>query len=227
MQRKGDKMQNNIKILSKSALFHGVAEENLGQLLQCLGARERSYRKGDILLLAGTRPTEIGIIVEGEAQITREDADGERAILSELLRADIFAEAYVAASHSEIPITVVAVTNCRVVWVLFEKVVTQCAGACEFHQGLIENLMRVIAEKNIAMNERMRLFSCKTTRKKILTYLKDYRDYAGTARFRIPFQRNELADYLSVDRSALSRELGKLRDEGLIRFQRNEFELTD
>lgn len=220
-------MQKNTKILIRSPLFRGVAEADLLHLLECLGARERVYQKGDILLLAGAKATAIGILVDGEAQITREDADGNRAILSELVRGDLFAEAYVVAGHAEVPITVTATGACRVVFLPFEKMVTPCTYACSFHHVLIENLLRVIAEKNIAMNERMRLFSCKTTRQKILTYLHDYREMSGTARFSIPFSRNELADYLSVDRSALSRELGRLRDEGLLRFSRSEFELLD
>jgi CRP-like cAMP-binding protein len=164
-------------------------------------------------------------MVEGTAQITREDAEGNRAILSELVKGDIFAEAYAAAARDYIPITVIATSDCSIVWVPFSKVVVQCSFSCQFHQQLIQNMMKIIAEKSIAMNEKMRILSCKTTKEKLLTYLHDYSEKMGKTKFKIPFSRNELADFLSVDRSAMSRELGKLRDEGYLNFNRNEFEL--
>lgn len=218
-------MKQNLKILMSSALFRGVEEKDLENMLKCLAVTERSYKKNDIILMAGTKVTSVGIIVEGNAQITREDSEGNRAILSDLARADIFAEAYVAASSKEVPITVIATSECRVVWVPFSKIVVRCTFACEFHRVLIENMLKVIAEKNILMNEKMRLLSCRTTKEKLLTYLSDYSDYVGKSKFKIPFTRNELADFLSVDRSAMSRELGKLRDEGYIKFDKNEFEI--
>ena len=218
-------MKRYYKTLITTALFNGVEEKELGGMLVCLSATIKHYGKNDIILMAGSKATSIGILVEGTAQITREDAEGNRAILSELVKTDIFAEAYVAAVRDEIPITVTATADCSVVWIPFSKVVVQCTFSCDFHRQLIQNMMRIIAEKNINMNEKMRLLSCKTTKEKLLTYLQDYSDKVGKDKFKIPFSRNELADFLSVDRSAMSRELSKLRDEGLIRYQKNEFEL--
>ena len=218
-------MKRYYKTLITTALFDGVEEKELGGMLVCLSATIKHYGKNDIILMAGSKATSIGILVEGTAQITREDAEGNRAILSELVKTDIFAEAYVAAVRDEIPITVTATADCSVVWIPFSKVVVQCTFSCDFHRQLIQNMMRIIAEKNINMNEKMRLLSCKTTKEKLLTYLQDYSDKVGKDKFKIPFSRNELADFLSVDRSAMSRELSKLRDEGLIRYQKNEFEL--
>lgn len=218
-------MKNYVKTLLSSALFQGVQESDLEAMLGCLGASEKQYQKNDIIILAGTEVKSVGILVEGSAQITREDADGNRAILSELSQSDLFAEAYAAAEYGEVPITVIATSKCKVLWFPFGKVVTRCSSACTFHQLLVENMMRVLALKNIWMNEKMRILSCKTTREKVLTYLYDYRGKVGRDRFTIPFSRNELADFLSVDRSALSRELGKLRDEGYLTFDKNRFEL--
>lgn len=218
-------MKQNIKILKRSSLFQGVEENDLEAMLSCLGATERKYRKNDVILLAGTKVTSVGILVEGNAQITRDDAEGNRAILSELERADLFAEAYVAAGSAEIPVTVIATTDCRIVWIPFGKIVGTCNSACGFHRTLVQNMMQVIAVKNILMNEKMRILSCKTTKEKLMTYLSDYSERAGKNRFKIPFSRNELADFLSVDRSAMSRELGRLRDEGFLNYHKNEFEL--
>jgi len=208
-----------------TSLFQDVSENDLEAMLSCLGATERKYRKNDVILLAGTKVTSVGIVVEGNAQITRDDAEGNRAILSELEKADLFAEAYVAAGSMEIPITVIATTDCRIVWIPFSKIVGICSSACGFHKTLVQNMMRVIAMKNILMNEKMRILSCKTTKEKLITYLSDYSERVGKNKFKIPFSRNELADFLSVDRSAMSRELSRLREEGFLNYHKNEFEL--
>jgi CRP-like cAMP-binding protein len=218
-------LKENIKILKKSPLFQGVEDNDLEAMLSCLGATERKYRKNDVILLAGTRVTSVGILIDGSAQITRDDAEGNRAILSELEKADLFAEAYVAAGSMEVPITVIATSDCRIVWIPFNKIVGTCSNACGFHKTLVQNMMRVIAVKNIWMNEKMRILSCKTTKEKLMTYLSDYSERVGKNKFKIPFSRNELADFLSVDRSAMSRELSRLRDEGYLKYCKNEFEL--
>lgn len=218
-------MKENLRTLKMSPLFQGVEDGDLEAMLGCLGAAERKYRKNDVILLAGTRVTSVGILVDGNAQITRDDAEGNRAILSELGKADLFAEAYVAAGSMEVPITVIATSDCRIVWVPFNKIVGTCSNACGFHKTLVQNMMRVIAQKNIWMNEKMRILSCKTTKEKLMTYLSDYSERVGKNKFKIPFSRNELADFLSVDRSAMSRELSRLRDEGYLNYHKNEFEL--
>lgn len=225
MQQKERKLKKYHKTLLSTTLFHGIDENDLEGMLACLNVMVRHYRKNDIILMAGSKATSVGVMVEGTAQITREDAEGNRAILSELVKGDIFAEAYAAAARDDIPITVIATSDCSIVWVPFSKVVVQCSFSCQFHQQLIQNMMKIIAEKSIAMNEKMRILSCKTTKEKLLTYLHDYSEKMGKTKFKIPFSRNELADFLSVDRSAMSRELGKLRDEGYLNFNRNEFEL--
>ncbi|HWQ77770.1 MAG TPA: Crp/Fnr family transcriptional regulator [Anaerovoracaceae bacterium] len=218
-------MKQNSKVLMTASLFRGVTEQDLETMLGCLGAVERKYKKNDVILLAGTKVTSVGILTEGTAQITRDDAEGNRTILSELERADLFAEAYVAAGAVEIPVTVIATSDCRIVWIPFSKIVGTCNSACGFHRTLVQNMMRVIAMKNIMMNEKMRILSCKTTKEKLMTYLSDYSDRTGKNKFKIPFSRNELADFLSVDRSAMSRELSRLRDEGYLIYNKNEFEL--
>ncbi len=218
-------MNQNLKILTRVSLFRDVSEQDLEDMLSCLGAVERKYRKNDVILLAGTKVTSIGIMAEGRAQITRDDAEGNRTILSELARADLFAEAYVAAESMEIPVTVIATSDCRIVWVPFKKIVEPCCSACGFHKKLIQNMMRVIAMKNIMMNEKMHILSCKTTKEKLMTYLSNYSERVGKNKFKIPFTRSELADFLGVDRSAMSRELSRLRDDGYLRYHKNEFEL--
>jgi len=218
-------LKENLKVLMRTPLFRNVAENDLEAMLQCLGATERKYKKNEVILLAGTSVTSVGIMTEGSAQITRDDAEGNRAILSDLEKSDLFAEAYVAAGAAEIPVTVIATTDCKVVWIPFNKIVGVCSSACGFHKVLVQNMMQVIAIKNIMMNEKMRILSCKTTKEKLMTYLSDFSVRMGKNKFKIPFSRNELADFLSVDRSAMSRELSRLHEEGYLNYHKNEFEL--
>lgn len=218
-------MNETIKTLRSSTLFRDIKEEEMDAIMECLSVSEKRYRKNDIIVMAGNRVSSVGVMIDGKAQITRDDAEGNRAILSELIKPDLFLEAYVAANVKEVPVTVTAITDCKVVWIPFQKLVSSCSMACAFHNSLIKNMMQVIAQKNVAMNEKMRILACKTTREKLLTYLSDYAERVGKDQFKIPFSRSELADYLSVDRSAMSRELGKLRDEGYLNFHKNEFEL--
>jgi CRP-like cAMP-binding protein len=151
--------------MKQSPLFHGVEENDMEAMLGCLGATERKYGKNDVIMLAGTKVTSVGVLIEGSAQITRDDADGNRAILSELEKADLFAEAYVAAGSLEVPITVVATSDCRILWIPFNKIVGVCSSACGFHKQLVQNMLRVIAQKNILMNEKMRICPVKPPRK--------------------------------------------------------------
>lgn len=218
-------MKEDLSLLSQTALFRGISPEELSGLLQCLSAFEKRYQKYEMILAPGSSVHSVGILLSGGAQIVREDGDGTRSILSELIPSDLFAEAYAAAGWREIPITVFATNPSRVLWIPFHKIIAPCASSCTYHKVLIENLVQIIAQKNILMNEKMRLVSCKTTREKLLTYFRDYAAFVGRPQFNIPFSRNELADYLSVDRSAMSREMGKLRDDGLIRFVKNKIEL--
>ena len=217
-------MNYDYAILLQCALFRGMEFVELENFLACLSTTERSYGKLEMILAAGAKVKSVGILLEGSAQITREDGDGNRAILSELVPSDLFGEAYAAVSSREVPITVIATGPCRVLWIPFHSIVSQCANACDIHQRLVENFIRLIAEKNIMMNEKMRLISCRTTRDKLLTYFKDYSEMVGRQTFQIPFSWTELADYLCVDRSAMSRELGRLRDQGIIAYHKNEIQ---
>lgn len=217
---------NKRNIFGNNDLFYEIEEKDLESMLKCLGATQKNYKKNALIIRPGSTISALGILAVGKAQITRDDEDGNKTIISELEQGDLFAEAYAAAEIEEIPIGVWAMSDCQVLWIPMSKVITTCSSSCVFHQRLVKNMMRVLAKKNVLMNEKMRLLSCKTTRDKLLTYLKDYRNKVGKESFFIPFSRNELAEFLSVDRSAMSRELGKLRDEGILEYNKNEFKFN-
>ena len=213
------------KTLLSCALFRGVREEELEGLLGCLGARERAYEKGQVILAEGDKADRMGLLLEGSAQVIREDYDGNRSIVTWLGPGDLFAEAFACAGLAAMPVSVVAAEDSRALLVEAHRIFHTCSHACAFHQQLIFNLMKILADKNLMCNRKIEMISRRTTREKLMTYLKLEAKRKGSASFCIPFSRQELADYLEVDRSGLSAEISKLRREGVLECSRNHFEL--
>lgn len=212
-------------VLTQSPLFRAMDKQDIAEVLSCLRAQRRTYAKGEILLLAGDRVPELGIVLSGEVHVEREDVNGVRTIITKIDKGELFAEAFACAGTEHSPVSVVSAADSEVVWLSAAGILSVCPRGCSHHTKLIENMMHLLARKNLLMHERLELLSKKTIRERIETYLAMQSRRQGSARFFIPFSRTELADYLCVDRSALSRELGAMRDEGLLKFHRNEFEL--
>lgn len=220
-------MKNNIEIIKDIPLFNGINKEDLHGMLDCLGATVRSYKKDDYIWLTGERIHLVGIVLSGEANILKEDMHGNRRILATVRAKGIFGESLAFSQTAESPVTVQAFSDAKVLFVDFRRIHSVCSNACVFHSRLIQNMLMLIAEKNMILNEKIDIIAMKTTRQKIAAYLLNQRVMQGKAKFRIPFNRSELADYLSVNRSALSRELGRMQDEGLITFHKNIFTVSD
>lgn len=218
-------MTQYTELLLHNPLFHGLSTLELDEVLGCLRPREKTYEKGDLLLLAGDRVQELGIVLEGEVQVERGNAAGDRAIIAKIGCGGMFAESFACAGTRRSPVSAVASARGRVMWLSVSGLIGVCPRACAHHEALVKNMMRLLAGKNILLHDRLELLSKKTIRERIETYLAMQSAQAGGTRFCVPFSRAELADYLCVDRSALSRELGAMRDGGMIRFHRSEFEL--
>jgi len=216
-------MQNIFDILGQSPLFYGISPESCESMLRCLAARTESYAKDDVILLSGDSVREVGLLLSGSAKIIREDVNGNISIIAGVLPAEMFGEAFACAGVAHSPVTVVAAELCRVLFLDYRRIITTCSAACVFHARLIENMLKVIADKNLRLNQKIEVLSQRTTRQKLMAYFE--RQGAGAPKFTIPFNREELAQYLCVDRSAMSAELGRMQREGLIRFTRNEFEI--
>ncbi len=219
-------MENNQNNLEKSELFRNIAPHEIEAIITCLLAVEKSYGKDSDIIEMGSYVDSVGILTKGTAQIVHTDILGNRRIISELKEGDLFAEAFATIKCQSMPVNVVAVTNCTVVWFVAEKIVDVCGKQCGFHKTLSANFSQIIAKKNIILNEKIQLLSCKTTKEKLCMYLLTYAQKAGKLSFRIAFSRDELADFLSVDRSAMSRELSRLRQEGKIKYKKNDFQLN-
>lgn len=218
-------MEDYAALLLKTPLFASIGPGDLPALLECLKARTITIPKDGYALLAGDPVEHIGIVLEGQLQITREDVDGVRALVAVLQQGDIYAEALSCAGVVKSPVSVRSVVPAKVMQFKFHRILTACPHSCEFHIRLIENMVGIIARKNLYLQNRMEVLSKKTIREKVLFYLGEQCHEKGRP-FIIPLNRNELADYLSVDRSALSRELGHLQDEGALSFHKNTFVLS-
>ncbi|MGE4485023.1 MAG: Crp/Fnr family transcriptional regulator [Oscillospiraceae bacterium] len=218
-------MEENLTFLSQVTLFQGIAPDELKSVLTCLNAHKRAYKKQDIILSEGQEVLSVGIVLSGKVQIIKEDFMGNRTIMSEVLPGELFAEAFSCVHMDELPVTVLSVADSEILWIDYRRIVTVCSSACKFHIKLIENMLAVLASKNIQLSQKIEHISKRTTREKLLSYLSDQAERYGSDEFDIPFNRQELADYLCVDRSAMSNELCKLRDEYIINFHYRHFVL--
>ncbi len=221
------KIQDYITILRKTPVFQGVAQEEAESVLHCLSARYESFKKGNFIYRTGDEITSLGIVLTGSIHIIKEDFWGNKSIISEMPAGGIFAETYACVNSHPMEVSVVAATDCTVVFLNVHKILSVCSSACSFHTRLIRNLLSALAVKNLMLTKKMEHMAKRTTRDKLLSYLSNESLNAGSSTFEIPFNRQQLADFLSVDRSAMSNELSKLRDEGIIEFNKNKFNLLE
>lgn len=214
----------NYAFLTASPPFNGMTPEELSPLLTCLNAREKHYPKGSYILHAQEYTQCFGIVISGEALVIYVDIFGNRNLLDHLKKGDLFAEVF-AYSGAQLPFGVTAATDCSVLFIEADKLSNPCGQRCGFHSRIIANMLGVIASQNIRLMSKLEVVSRRTTREKLLCYLSMQAVAQGSDNITIPFDRQGLADYLNVDRSAMSSELGKLRDEGILIFRKNKFKL--
>ena len=219
-------MQKYFSVLKTMPLFKGIAESELGSLLQCLGAIASTYAKGRAIMRAGQPVSGVGVICDGTVQVIRDDITGNRSILASLGRGELFAETFACAQVDKMPVSVVAATKCVILKINYRRILTTCSSSCFFHNKMLENMLSILAHKNLALNQKNEFLSARGMREKIKAYLLAQAKRAGKPGFSIPFNRQELADYLAVERSALSRELSNMQNEGLISFHKDLFELN-
>lgn len=219
--RKRRKM-DYLEILRNVKLFDGIYED-LPALLQCLGSKKKSYQRGEIIMMAGQPVSSLGVVLKGEVQIIQEDFNGNRSILTELNPTHIFGEAFVSAGILESPITVLSKTDSKIMFLGIDRIISTCPSTCIFHNRLIQNLLKILARKNILLSNKNQLLSQRSIREKVLSYLSMQAEKNHSSNFDIPFNRNELSDFLCVDRSALSRVLSQLQKEKIITVKQKHF----
>ncbi len=218
-------MQNFLSVLRASQLFSGVSENELTAMLSCLDTRKEDFPKESFLLRAGDTVESIGLVLAGSVLMIQEDIWGNRNILSRAGPGQTFAAAYACAPGSVLQVDVLAETPVTAMFLHVKRVLNVCPSACEHHSRIIRNLLGELAGKNLRFSEKLTHMGQRTTRSKIMSYLSAEAQRLGKYEFDIPFSRQQLADYLAVERSGLSLELGKMKKDGLLDYHRNHFVL--
>ena len=222
-----ENMKENLKksdllLLSKSKLFSQIGISELTSVLSCLDTRTASYKKGETILLVGNPIKAVGIVLSGSLQIVKEDIDGSRVIMAAIGAPEMFGEAICCAGLSISPVSVIADTDSSVMFLNFPRILRVCSNACSFHAKLIENMLQILAQKNLFLQNRMDIISSKSIRDRVLKYLASFPSDRGKP-IEIPLNREKMAEYLCTDRSALSHELMRMKRDGVISYERNRF----
>lgn len=218
-------MEKYFPALKNSALFEGIEETDFMPLLSCLAARLIRFEKGRTIFAVGEHIERFGIVLSGQVQVFQDDYYGSRSILAQMGAGGLFGESFVCARIEALPVSVAATAESTVLLIDYRRLVQPCAKLCAFHGRLIQNMLSIVSGKNVALTQKLEFASRRTTREKLLAYLSVEAQRAENCRFRIPFSRQELADYLFVDRSALSAELSRLRKDGVLDFHKDQFVL--
>jgi len=219
-------MQQYLTQISQCPLFSRISSADLSSALTFLSAKAVRFEKDAIILHQGTPPKVFGLVLEGSAHVLSIDVSGNRTLVTALRAGDLFAETFVFSGISAIPVSVVAAQDCTVLLLDHSRMAMHRQSDFPAHAILIANLLRILSNKNLQLSQKITILSQRTTRDKLIAYLLAQQKLAGSPRFTIPLNRQELADYLCVDRSAMSAELGKMKKAGLIACRKNEFEIV-
>lgn len=215
---------DTLPILAQSLLFQGVSLQDLPHLIRCLEPREVTYPKDYTIIEEGDVLDELAVIISGSVNIVRHDFWGNRTLVAKLGAGDIFAET-VACTEEKSVASVITEEKTVVLFMGVQKIITTCPSTCIFHQSIIENMVRLLAHKNLVLMQKMNHITKRSTHEKLLSFLSEQAMNTGQQEFTIPFDRQQLADFLCVDRSAMSSCLSKMKNEGLIEYNKNTFVL--
>lgn len=213
--------------LSNTQLFYGLKEDEITSLLGCLNAEKRSYKKGEVILSEGSTTENSGIVLSGMVMISCCDIWGNNSILGNATPGSIFAEVYACIPGQPLLVTVSAAEDTSILFMNVGRILTTCSNACPFHARLAQNLLTVCAHKNLQLSQRIQHTSSKSVRGRLMSYFSECAKHFGSNSFLVPYNRQQLADYLNVDRSALCNELSKMQKDGMIEYTRNHILLKD
>ena len=215
----------NYNFIAATPLFRGMTEQETASMLNCLGGKTEVYQKEEYIYHTGDHVRAMGLILSGSVHIEKVDVWGNCNIIENIGTGQVFAETYACAPTEPLMVNVVAAEACEVLFLDVKKALQTCPSVCDFHSRLIRNLLVVMAGKNLALTRKMNHITPKSIRARLLSYFSYEAIKQGKYTFTIPFNRQQLADYLSVERSALSNELSKMRNDGLLEYNKNIFTL--
>ena len=218
-------MEKYLNLLETIPLFHGIARDDIPVILKRLKATTSDFEKGEYIRSEGDAADFIGIVLEGEIHVLQDDYYGNRNLNFSFQAGDMFAEAFACAGASELPVDILATGKANILFLNLDMLFGECSKTIEFHSFLIQNLLKIVACKNMLLNQKLSYSSHKTTGEKIMAYLSDQAKLHHSSEFTIPFDRQGLADYLGVERSAMSAEISKLQKQGKLITRRSYFKL--
>lgn len=220
-------MEEFLHLIKKSPLFYGINDDELYTLLKCCGADQVLYQDGEYIFRMGESVNKVMILLRGKACVLQENFWGRQEQIYHIKEGEIFGESYSCARTPVLPVSVVTEGASQVLFLNYQRMITFCSLACEFHTRFIHNMLRLMSEQNVKLENKLEHVCQKSTREKLLSYLSKHAIAQGSRDIDIPHNRQELAEYLCVDRSAMSNELSKMRTEGILDFQKNHFILHD
>lgn len=216
-----------VTILVNNPLFRAIETGELQEMLQCLKPKTGEFGKNEYITMAGDHFEGIGIMLSGSAVVIKENAAGSRVIMAVLDPGDMFGEMVAFADHNQWPASVYTQEPCTVTFLPPDKIIGSCEQACAMHKRLIMNLLKIISNKALVLNRKVEYLSIKSMRGKISTFLLEQYRKTGKTTFVMPLKRNEMADFLNVSRPSMSREMGRMKDEGIIDFHRASVRIRD
>ena len=213
-------------LLRETSLLRLMRDDELDLLMSCFAPRVRRYQKGELLLLAGYETRETGILLEGQILALKNTPDGASVAITQMGPGGLFGDV-LSGSSQRSPVSIMAQTACLALYLPYDKIIKPCAQLHDSHLQLLKNLVQTISNKYFALDRRVELLICKSLRTRISLWLLEQAEQAGSDTFAVPLTRAGLAEYLNCDRSALSRELGRMQREGLIETFRGSFKILD
>jgi len=216
-----------VAVLLNSLLFEGINKEDLKIMLGCLQPVIRNYARNEFIVLAGERFDGIGIILSGEATVIKENAAGKRILIAMLKPGEMFGEMAAFSKNQVWPVTVHTQGVCTALFLTPRKIIGKCEKACPWHSTLIQNMLKIVSEKALMLNKKVEYLSIKSMRGKIAAFLLEQSRITGRTKFILPLKRGEMADFLNVSRPSMSREMCRMRDEGIIGFHKAKISIID
>lgn len=217
----------NVSFLAKTGPFRALTEDEIRAVIPCLEPREEVYGRGDLILRAGDCVSAFGLVERGCVNIVINFYWGKSILMGRVDKGEIFAETYAALPGRELACDVVADEETTVLFLSMDRLLTPCKKGCPYHSRMIHNMLRILSQKNLHLSARMMHTASKSTRERLLSFLSEQAREHGSAHFAIPYSRQQLADYLGVERSSMSNELSRMQRDGLITVRKNEFTLHE
>ena len=215
----------DMKVFERCLLFTGIDENEIKTVLECMSAVSKKYDKGQAVISVGEPIKNVGIVYSGRINIVQEDRNGKANIISIARQGELLGVPFLYANVERSPVNMICTEKSEVVFINYKKIIDNCNNPCVFNKKIIANMLQILGSYTIKFTKKIEYITKNTIREKLFSYLTDQSILNNSNTFTIPFNRQELADYLSVDRSALSSELSKMRDEKILNFEKNEFTL--